>query len=313
MDLPRYDDLPGAPEGGRSAWGLFGEDDNVGLMNLLTPERVIEAAGLIRKGSVFPLDAPLDAFSPAVAATRGTPRHRILHRPGSIGFDDVLDNFYPQASSQWDSLAHVGYAPGTFYNGATEDDITARRRNGIENWARRGIVGRVLVLDMARTLQDADRVFDPGTRAAFTVDDLELARQRSQVDYRPGDILLIHTGFAAWYLSQPAALRYEVRNDVRAPGVAQGEDMCRYLWDAHLAAVVSDSFAVEAFPPEGGEAGFMHRTLIGQFGMGLGELWWTEDLAADCAGDGVYEAFLASAPMHLQGSIGSPANALAVK
>jgi kynurenine formamidase len=313
MEIPRYDDLPAAPAGGRSAWGLFGEHDNVGLINLLTPRRIAEAARLIRKGSVFPLDAPVDAFSPAIAASRGIPRHRVLHRPGSIGFDDVLDNFYPQGSSQWDSLGHVGYGPNAFYNGATEDDIASGRRNGIEHWARHGIVGRLVILDMIRTLDDADRPYRPGDRAAFTVEDLELARERSRVTYRPGDILLVHTGFAAWYLSQAVEVRYEVQQNVQAPGVAQGEAMCRYLWDTHVAAIVSDSFAVEAFPPEGGEDGFMHRMLIGQFGMALGELWWTDDLARDCANDGVYEAFLVSAPIHMPGGIGSPANALAIK
>ena len=53
--------------------------------------------------------------------------------------------------------------------------------------------------------------------------------------------------------------------------------------------------------------------LIGQFGMALGELWWLADLARDCAADGVYEMFLASAPLNAPGGIGSPANAVAIK
>ena len=44
MPLPRYDDLPPAPRGGRLAWGLFGAEDNAGLLNLQTPERVAAAA-----------------------------------------------------------------------------------------------------------------------------------------------------------------------------------------------------------------------------------------------------------------------------
>jgi hypothetical protein len=47
--------------------------------------------------------------------------------------------------------AHVGYGPDAFYNGATERDVAAGRRNGVEHWPRRGIVGRVVVLDMVRT------------------------------------------------------------------------------------------------------------------------------------------------------------------
>ncbi len=314
-ELPSYDELPAAPEGGRSAWGVFGADDNVGLFNLQTPERVLEAARLIRRGALFPLDAPVDTFNPPIAASRGVPRHRVLHVPGTFGFDDVLDNFFPQGSSQWDSLGHVGYAPNMFYNGATEEDVATGRRNTIDHWARRGIAGRAVLLDMVATLADDGRPYDPGTNAAFGVEDLELARKRSGVEYQPGDVLLIHTGFAAWFANQPAAERWKQNRAPSTPGVAQGEEMCRYLWDSHVSAVASDTFAVEAtpFPDRERVTGFLHRILIGQFGMALGELWWTEALAADCAADGVYEMFFTSAPLNSPGGIGSPPNALAIK
>jgi hypothetical protein len=78
-ELPEYADLPPAPGGGRSAWGLFGPGDNLGLVNLMTPERI--AAGLVRRGQVFcavdrvyemfmvsaPLNAPGGIGSPANA------------------------------------------------------------------------------------------------------------------------------------------------------------------------------------------------------------------------------------------------------
>jgi kynurenine formamidase len=284
-------------------------------MNLLTPERVVEAAKLVRKGTVFALDAPIDAYSPPIAASRGIPRHRVLHERGGIGFDDVYDNFFPQGSSQWDSLGHVGYRPDAFYNGATEDDVASGRRNTIEHWARRGIAGRAVILDMAQFYAEARQPYDPGASVAFSVDDLESARRRAGWEYEVGDVLLIHTGFAAWYLSLPTSERVKVERHFAAPGIASGEEMCRYLWDAHVVAVVTDTYAVEAFPPERRDdpLRYLHRMLIGQFGMALGELWWTEDLAADCARDRVYEAFLASAPLHGPGAIGSPANALAIK
>jgi len=313
-DLPSYDELPAAPEGGRSAWGIFGADDNVGLLNLLTPERVVGAARLIRRGAVFPLDAALDAYSPPIATFRGLPRHHVLHDQGSFAFDDLYDNFYPQTSSQWDSLGHVGYTAGAFYNGATEEDIASGRRNTIEHWARRGIVGRAVVLDMVRTMADAGRPYDPGTSTAFAVEDLELARRRAGVDFRPGDVILLHTGFAAWFQQQDARARARFSRHLTTPGVASGEEMCRYLWDSHVAAIASDTFAVEVAPPEwSSPTGFLHRMLIGQFGMALGELFWTEDLASDCNEDGVYEVFFSSTPMHAVGGIGSPANSLAIK
>ena len=93
--------------------------------------------------------------------------------------------------------------------------------------------------------------------------------------------------------------------------------MARYLWDAHVSAVVSDNPSVEVWPADAGEAafpfGYLHRILIGQLGMALGELWWLEDLALSCRDDGRYEMFLTAAPMNVRGGIGSPANALAIK
>ena len=99
-ELPDYADLPPAPRGGPSAWGMFGSGDNLGLVNLMTPERIAAAARLVRRGQVFCLDMPIGSISPALATFRGPPRHQVLHERGTAGFDDVYDNFYPQASSQ---------------------------------------------------------------------------------------------------------------------------------------------------------------------------------------------------------------------
>jgi kynurenine formamidase len=313
-ELPSYDDLPAAPEGGRSGWGLFGEDDQVGLVNLMTPERVVAAARLVRKGAVFPLNAPIDGFEPAIAGNRSVPRHQVTHVPGTFVFDDVYDNFYPQGSSQWDSLGHVGYAPDRFYNGATEEEVESGRRNTIDHWARRGIAGRAVLLDLQRTGMEDGKPYDLGGSTAFDVASLERARARTGLAYAPGDVIIMHTGFARWYREQERERRMQIRRDNTTPGLAHGEEMCRYLWNTHAAAIVTDTYAVEVFPPDrSAPTGFLHRMLIGQFGMALGELWWTEDLAADCAADGVYESLLTSAPMNGPGGIGSPANALALK
>jgi kynurenine formamidase len=316
-EIPSYDELPPAPNGGRSGWGVFGAEDNIGLFNLQGAEQVRTGAGLVRKGAVFPLDAPLDAFTPPLATTRGTPRPKVLHRAGTFGFDDVIDNFYPQASSQWDSLAHVGYAPGVFYNGATEDDILAGRRNTIEHWSKKGIAGRAVVLDMVRTLADDGRAYSPGDSVPFSVADLELARERAGVEFAPGDVILLHTGFAAWYGEQSDDDRFNMPRQLKTAGIEHSEDMARYLWNTHASALATDTFAVEVWPPDfsagAGVFGFMHHMLIGQFGMALGELWWLKDLADDCAADGVYETMFVSAPLNNTGGIGSPPNAVAIK
>ena len=59
--------------------------------------------------------------------------------------------------------------------------------------------------------------------------------------------------------------------------------------------------------------GGIHRPLLTMLGFALGEMWALEELAADCADDGVYEFLLTAKPLHLPGGAGSPANALAIK
>jgi len=195
-----------------------------------------------------------------------------------------------------------------------DHDVIEGGRNTIDHWARRGIAGRAVLLDLARTC-----TFDQGTAHAFGVDDIERARDAAGITFEPGDILLLHTGFLKWYTAQDAAARAAMapRETLRAPGIEHSEAMARYLWNAHVSAVAADNPSVEVWPPdfrrEAWPFGFMHHILIGQFGMALGELWWLHDLAADCAADGVHEMLLTSTPINLRGAIGSPANALALK
>lgn len=315
-DVPSYVDLPPLDEGGRSAWGVFGEGPSHGTVSLQTPERIAAAAGLVRTGELFSLNAPVTWPDPPLFLRKAV-EHTLLAESGTPGFDERLDVFYPQGSSQWDSLAHVGYAPDRFYNGASATDIHAGTSNTIDGWARRGIAGRGVLLDVDAVLGGAGHGFDPGSSRAITVADLEGARSAAGVSWEAGDILLLHTGWFAWYAEQPRAVKDQmaIAEDFDAIGLERTEEMVAYLWDSHVSAVACDNPAVEVWPPrwKRGPFGFLHRMLIGQLGLALGELWWLHDLARSCRADGRYTCFLTSAPLNLPGGVGSPANALAVK
>ncbi len=247
-ELPRYQDLPAAPRGGRSAWGLFGPDDNLGLVNLLTPERVAAAAGLVRTGLMFPLDLPLGSTSHQ--RWRSTRRHGtrscICPEPPPSTTCTTTSTRRPPASA---GLARpVGYAPDEFYNGATEADVQSGTRNTIEHWARHGIAGRAILLDIPRAMAEAGRPYEPGAATAIGVEELELARRRTRLEFGVGDIILLHTGFASWYarsaaVGEGAAARPGHRAEARAYKTV-GE----YLWDTHAAAIASDTYAVEVWP-----------------------------------------------------------------
>jgi len=314
-DLPRYDDLPvrpGAPKG--STWGLFGDDDQVGTLNLITPQMVVEAARLVRKGRVFALGLPLHLPDPPLYG-RGRLRHHLVDL-GGVARDDYLDAFWPQASSQWDGLRHIRHPRDGFYNGVPDGEIVpGGGRLGIEHWARRGIVGRGVLLDVARHLEAQGRPLNPKSTTIITPQDLEDCARAQGVSLRPGDILLVRTGWLRWYLEASQEEREALARGpegLRSPGLGPAEETARYLWDQRVAAVAADNPALEAWPPSQ-ESGFLHFRLIPHLGMPIGELWYLEELAADCAQDGVYEFLLTSAPLHVVGGVGSPPNALAIK
>ena len=317
-ELPSYDDLPEAPLGGRSAWGLFGAQDNLGLMNLITPDVTAAAAGLVQTGEVISLNAPLDLFDPPLYE-----RARLVLDTrtslGGLGVGETYNGFNPQASSQWDALGHLAYDLDGFYNGVTLDQVLNSGRNTIDHWARKGIATRGVLLDLERTAQGGAGPYSAGASHAFTVDDLERARKAVGIEFRPGDVIVFRTGFITWYqaLTQHERDGLSSFTALKAAGLEHTEEMARYLWNTHAVAVASDNPSVEVWPVDYGDElapfGFLHRVLIGLFGMGLGELWWLEDLAASCHADGRFEFFLTSAPLNTRGGAGSPANALAIR
>ncbi len=314
---PTYDELPRDISGAGSAWGLYGDEDSIGRLNLVTPEVVRDAVGLVRRGVTFGLDTPVWAFDPPLDSTRSSARHRVL-RGGTQAvedLDDVLDDYFPQIASQWDSLAHIAARPGVFYNGRTLEDVLERGLNTIDHWSRRGVVTRGVLLDVARNYARTGRTLTGD--GPISVADLEAAREAAGLTFSEGCAIVVRTGFVASYSQLDDAERRSLAADLKAPGIEHSEAMARYLWDSGAAAIVSDSFSTEVWPADFSDAarpfGFLHRVLIGLLGFAIGELWNLEDLAADCAEDGVYEFLLTSAPLNITGGIGSPANALAIK
>jgi kynurenine formamidase len=317
VPLLSYDELPPAARGGRSAWGLFGPDDQIGMLNTVTPAVTAAAAGLVSTGEVFPLDLPLDYFDPPLFG-RSAAAIDIKIGVGEQGLDEVYNNFNPQSSSQWDSLAHVAYDADAFYNGATLDEVVTEGRGSIGHWAQHGLATRGVLLDLERTAAAEGRTYDPGSAHAFTVDDVERARVASGVEFREGDVIVLRTGFVSWYSALPPAERERIstRVDLRACGLEHTEEMARYLWNTHAAAVAADAPSLEVWPMQREEEhfpfGMLHRFLLAQFGQAIGELWALDALSGRCAELNRYEFFLTSAPLNYIRGIGSTANALAI-
>ncbi len=327
MTRPAYRELAARTDGlAGTSWGVYGPDDEVGTLREATPERAAAAAALVRRGAVFPLSLPIDEPDPPLFGRRPL-RHTVVQEPTSL--DDRYDDMHPQASSQWDALAHVRHPRLGFYNGAPADLVGIGRggRLGVDRWGERGIAARFVLLDVARHRAATGRPLRWDARDEIGVADLEAAAAAQGVEPGPGTVLLIRTGWLAGFRAAPPGERARVAarvpsNDLdrdrelmpATPGLAADEEVAAWLWDRGVAAVAADNPALEAMPfSRAGEHGWLHYRLIPMLGIAVGELWELDPLADDCAADGVWEGLLTAAPLRVPGGIGSPANALALK
>lgn len=320
IELPSYAELltrTDAPAG--SSWGVFGPDDQIGTLNLAGRDEAIAAASSVRTGEVFTLDYPLDAFDPPLAPTRGAPIHRIFSRHPDHR-DDRIENLYLQASTQLDGLRHRRHHEHGFYNRTPDGVVTEDSVDlGIHLWAERGIVARGLLLDLAASRRATGRTINHHAGEHLSVEDLEAALQRQGEAPHQGDVLLVHTGWAAWYLDSSPEDRQGARAERRFTGLDQDEDVLEWLWDHHFSAVVSDTYALEALPARADSAfgreadhGMMHQHLIAMLGLAIGELWRLSPLAEACLKDRRSTCMIVAKPLNLRGGVGSPANATAI-
>src|SRR5690242_18644485 len=165
--IPAYADLPAVADAPpASAWGVFGRDDQLGTLNFLTADRRLAAARSVRRGDVFSLDLPLHLPRPPMIAARPAYRRTNIRFPMNRGRDDVMDNFYLQCSSQWDSLKHMRHPKYGFYNWTTDEQADSEEdgRLGIDKFSEHGIVGRGILLDVARFLEARGEPIPPYQR-----------------------------------------------------------------------------------------------------------------------------------------------------
>jgi kynurenine formamidase len=293
-----------------SNWGRWGDDDERGTVNLITPERIVAASALVKRGAIFDLGIPFDANGPQPGGRRINPVRLMSETGAGQGFrgafhyaDDYV--FMPlQSASQWDGLAHVFY-DDQLYNGFPATDVGPHgaKHCSIDKLAK-GIVGRGVLLDIAR-LKGVDWL-ERGY--AITPEDLDAAAERQGVEVGAGDIVLFRTGWRTKFVTERDAAAFMAGE----PGL--GLACCEWLHGKEIAVVASDNWAIEVLPGEiDTEPLAVHMVLIRDMGMTLGEILDLDELAADCEADGVWEFLLAAPPIKFSAAVGSPINPLAIK
>jgi kynurenine formamidase len=299
-------------------WGRWGPDDEAGTLNFITPEMVVAASRLVRRGTVFslaidfgasgPQNGFLGRFNPTTFMLRDGSDAFAREMPGvprGIGAADDVLLMPTQGATQWDSLAHIFY-DGRMLNGYDCRLVSSlgAERNGIASFRDR-VVGRAVLLDVPRHL-GVDWCA-PGK--AIGGDLLDAAAAAQGIAVGTGDIVLLRTG-------QLASCRAAGSWGDYAGGDAPGVDFESLAWvhERQIAALATDTYSAEVRPSEITYASFpWHRVAIPQIGLCVGEIFDLEALAADCAADGVYEMFFSACPLPVIGSVGGPINPIAMK
>jgi kynurenine formamidase len=291
-------------------WGRWGDDDEIGTLNHVTPERLIAAARLVKRGQVFDLGIPFDGNGPQPGGARINPVRLMSETgqdqdfPGAFHYADDYVFMPLQAASQWDGLAHVFY-DDQMYNGFPASDIGPHgaKHCSIDKIAK-GVVGRGVLLDIAR-LKGVEWL---AMGEAITAADLDRAADLQGVALHGGDIVFVRTGWRTKFKTDGDATEFMEGE----PGL--GLDCCEWLHHHDVAAVASDNWAIEVLPGEiDSELLPVHMVLIRDMGMTLGEILDLDELAADCVNDGVWEFFLTAPPIKFTAAVGSPINPLAIK
>ena len=312
--VPPYDELPLLPKVGiPHAWDVFGRDDEFGTLNHLDDATVLAAFGEVRTGERIGITLPLTAIDPPLYGRE--PLRHTLTESDRNNWDDSLDSFYPQASSQWDGLRHVRIREFGFFGGVTESPPDMGARLGIDHWAARGIFGRGVLLDVERYLRGRRPDYDPLTEVSIDATLLADVAAAQQVEIRRGDLLCLRFGFTAAYRRLDDAARRAYAAIPFSPpfaGLAADESTPRALWNWQVAAVACDNPGAEVSPGSP-EVGNLHRRLLPTLGLAIGELLDFDALAERCAEDGRWTFLLAAVPLNVPGGVGSPANAVAIR
>jgi len=291
----------------------FGPDDEIGMLNLITPEsrrRVLEA---VDPGRVFDLSVDYFVGMPSWTANgdmsfqiwlNHTPAGTLIDDSPGVGrainervsYSGDSIAMYTHTGTHVDSLCHWGYG-GTIWNGFTEAEHLGSR-----HWTVAGadkqppIVARGVLLDVAG-LHEVDDLPDshPIGRA-----DLEAACARQNVEVQAGDVVLVRTG---------RMNRWPKVSDYLAPAPGLNLEGAAFLAEAGAIVIGADNVALEMIPPETTDHWSpVHTYLLAECGVAILELAWLEELAAA----NVSEFAFVGACMRIRGATGAPIRPLAM-
>lgn len=290
---------------GHSLQSPFGEGDQAGASNLMTPEKVKEAMGLMKTGAVISIgrtyESDMPLFGARVFALRGTGglAGGPLADNNVIWMDDYLATEIGQVGTQFDGLAHIGIGgeKPVFYGGTPASEVFGSygvKKLGMEHV--KPFFTRGIVIDMVGL---RGKPMELGEE--ITADDIKAALEKQgTAPPGTGDVVVFHTGWGSLWRED------NEKFNSGCPGI--GLSAAKYLSDAGVAVVGADTWPVEVVPNPNPALAFpVHQELITKRGIFIHENLATERLVEA----GVNEFAYIYSPMPTKGATGSPGAPLA--
>jgi kynurenine formamidase len=300
-------------------WGRWGSGDEIGGLNFLGTAEVLRGIAAVRSGRPFMLGIRMAAPA-GDPVWPGRPRARRLplqdkstyeagHACSEAGdeFADEILLLSSHGTTHTDALGHVWY-DDTLYNGFPARSTIGRlTKASVLPLAQRGIVGRGVLLDLAR-LRGKPRL---DRDEAVGLGDLLAAADRQRVEIERHDILILRTGWLVAYYGEREEFE---RMPFAEPGLSYSEELVNWFHEREIPALSTDTLGNElTLQPEGGDNSLLHAALMRNLGVVFTEMLWLEDLAADCEHDRQYAFLYVSAPLKVVGGSGAPTNPIAIK
>jgi kynurenine formamidase len=308
-----------------SNWGDYGDEDRLGRLNELTPERVVRAAAEIRAGRRFCLSLPLDypggnVIFPFRHPPEGKPVDRMgapttdfplsRAREGATGVvNDDLVTLWTQYSTQWDAFGHIGSAFDA--NGDGEEEVLYYNGHypgpDVDGMATAGLQGRGVMIDLHRVYGNEKIPVDLAMLTNVMHDQGVVVEQ--------GDILALRTGWAELVMEMKGEPDKQVVHHSCAGLDGSDPELLEWIARSGIAAIVADNIAVEYYPPKPGDAGQpflpLHELCLFKLGINLGEMWYFTALADWLRDNDRTRFFLTAPPLRLRGHVGSPVTPIA--
>ena len=303
-------------------WGRWGSDDELGAINLITPEKVRSAAQLVRTGERISCARPL-AEAPGIPGLPGYVKLMI-----SSGESWVAGTGKPelwgdsQSSGDWFGMPVHGYhthldAPshvfrdGKMYNGASAGLVTTQQgaTRGAVDLVHDGIVSRGVLFDFPRLMGKSYLERGEAIHRA----DLEAAEREMGVTVSAGDIVLLRTG--KW--ARPGGSAWDDGITVTPEGVSLGAkpglhaDTLPWIRERDLSALICDD--ISDLSPSGYDIVTpVHEFCLVALGVWLVDTADFERLAERCEEEKRWECLMMLSPLRLHNATGSPINPIAV-